>query len=197
MQNIDSFIEQINKGLDSFKLDDLPSIDLYMDQVTTLLNEKMILSGRESDDKSITKTMINNYCKSKLLPSPEKKKYSKDHLILLSMINFYKNIISINDTHTLLKEVTDNYFHNEETPVLDVANEILNVTKKLSSSDDLINLQEKCLKECSFENYEDSEYLQTLSFITVLSYQAYVRQQLIIRMIDRLNEETDDKSEKK
>lgn len=192
MQNIDSFIKRIDENLDSFTFDDLPTIDLYMDQVTTLLNEKLSIIRRDEDDKQLTKTMINNYCKSKLLPSPEKKKYSKDHLILLSLIDFYKNILSINDTQTLLTEVTDNYFHNEDSPLGTLAGELLAVTKKLSSNEDLAKLKDKCFKENSFAQYQDSEYLQTLSFITLLSYQAHVRQQLIVQLIEGLKAESDD-----
>ena len=41
--------------------------------------------------------MINNYTKNKLIPPPLKKKYSKDHMILLIFIYYFKNILSIND----------------------------------------------------------------------------------------------------
>ena len=68
-------------------LEDIPNIDLYMDQVTTFMDSKLKNTTRyPSEDKILTKTMINNYAKNDLLPPPVKKKYSKEHMILLIMI---------------------------------------------------------------------------------------------------------------
>ena len=92
----EDFIKKILDDIDTFNIDDIPNIDLYMDQVTTYLNDKFANTKRHEDDKLMTKTMINNYVKSRLLPSPEKKKYTKDHMMVLIMIYFFKNIISIN-----------------------------------------------------------------------------------------------------
>ena len=50
-----------------------PNIDLYMDQVTTFMEDNLASTKRHEDDKILTKTMINNYAKNKLLPPPEKK----------------------------------------------------------------------------------------------------------------------------
>ena len=58
------------------KPEDIPNIDLYMDQVTTFMDSQLATSKRHEDDKILTKTMINNYAKNDLLPPPEKKKYS-------------------------------------------------------------------------------------------------------------------------
>lgn len=54
--------------------DAIPSIDLYMDQVTTYLDSLLSSNLRSQEDKVFTKTMINNYTKDGLLPSPVKKK---------------------------------------------------------------------------------------------------------------------------
>ena len=93
----DKIIESILNDFNSFNIDDIPNIDLYMDQVTTYLNNKFEGSKRNDDDKLLTKTMINNYAKSRLLPPPEKKKYSKDHLmmeiiVLKEFLNYSFNI---------------------------------------------------------------------------------------------------------
>ena len=70
-------------------------------------------SKRYEEDKILTKTMINNYAKNNLLPPPEKKKYSKEHMLVLIFIYYFKNILSIKDIETLLKPITDNYFHSD------------------------------------------------------------------------------------
>ena len=100
-------------GMDYIKPEDLPNIDLYMDQVTTFMEDQLASTKRYPKDKILTKTMINNYAKNNLLPSPEKKRYSKDHLLMLIFIYYFKNILSITDIQTLLKPITDKYFKGE------------------------------------------------------------------------------------
>ena len=68
------------QNIDFIKPEDIPNIDLYMDQVTTFMDEHLASSKRFDDDKILTKTMINNYTKNKLIPPPQKKKYSKEHI---------------------------------------------------------------------------------------------------------------------
>ena len=64
---------------------DIPEIDLYMDQVIQIFEQKLSNSKRKDSDKVLTKTMINNYAKAKLLMSIKNKKYSKEHLLLMSI----------------------------------------------------------------------------------------------------------------
>lgn len=94
---INSILESVSR-IDYIKPEDIPNIDLYMDQVTTFMEEQLVSSKRYADDKILTKTMINNYAKNKLLPPPEKKRYSKEHVLMLIFIYYFKNILSINDT---------------------------------------------------------------------------------------------------
>ena len=79
---LNSILESISR-IDYVKADEIPNIDLYMDQVTTFMNDHMKSSKRYEDDKILTKTMINNYAKNELLPPPLKKKYSKEHVMVL------------------------------------------------------------------------------------------------------------------
>lgn len=76
--------------------EELPTIDLYMDQVIILLNKYLsIFSVVSNDDKIITPTMINNYVKQKIIPAPIKKKYSKMHLAYLIIVCILKQTLSI------------------------------------------------------------------------------------------------------
>ena len=102
---INSILESVSR-IDYIKPEDIPNIDLYMDQVTTFMEEQLVSSKRYADDKILTKTMINNYAKNKLLPPPEKKRYSKEHVLMLIFIYYFKNILSINDIQTLLTPIT-------------------------------------------------------------------------------------------
>ena len=83
--------------LDYVLPEDLPNIELYMDQVTTFLEEQLKNTKRFEEDKIFTKTMINNYTKNHLLPPSNKKKYSRNHMILLIYIYYLKNFLSISD----------------------------------------------------------------------------------------------------
>ena len=83
--------------------EDIPNIDLYMDQVTTFMDKCLAQYKRYDDDKVLTKTMINNYTKAKIFPAPVKKKYSRTHLMLLIMIYHLKSVLSIKDIGILFQ----------------------------------------------------------------------------------------------
>lgn len=91
--------------LEGIELSDIPNIDLYMDQVTTFFDDKLENWKLEDDDKILTKTMINNYAKADILFPPIKKKYSKEHMVLLIIIYHLKQILSLNDIHTVLSPI--------------------------------------------------------------------------------------------
>ena len=88
--------------IDYVRPEDIPNIDLYMDQITTFMDSQLEASKRHADDKILTKTMINNYAKNNLLPPPVKKKYSKEHLLIMIFIYYFKNFLSIKDIETML-----------------------------------------------------------------------------------------------
>ena len=118
--------------IDNIQLEDIPGIDLYMDQLTTFMEEKLKKTTRyPGEDKVLTKTMINNYAKNDLLPPPVRKKYSKDHLILLIFIYYYKSVLSINDIQTLLEPVKKR-FHISDTEALTLSD----IYKTICGQDD-------------------------------------------------------------
>lgn len=117
--NID-FNEFRQKGASCIiELSDIPNIDLYMDQVTTLMETKLSGYKRNEKDKILTKTMINNYAKAKLFPSPVKKKYTKNHVMMLIIIYHLKTMLSINDIGKLLSPVTNNLNEDPQSSVLE------------------------------------------------------------------------------
>ena len=93
--------------IDYVRPEDIPNIDLYMDQITTFMDSQLEASKRHADDKILTKTMINNYAKNNLLPPPEKKKYTKEHVLTLIFIYYFKNILSISDIQSILNPITN------------------------------------------------------------------------------------------
>lgn len=93
---------------------DIPDLDLYMEQLTTLIDSKLSGFKRDKGDKILTKTMINNYTKAGLLMPPVNKRYNKDHIILLILIYYLKNILSINDMRKLFAPVLNNVATRED-----------------------------------------------------------------------------------
>ncbi len=179
-------LDKLN-GIDYINPESIPNIDLYMDQITSFMDDQLEMSKRREDDKLLTKTMINNYTKNDLLPPPVKKKYSKEHLQCLIFIYYLKNILSISDIHTVLKPINEKYFGNKDGFNLeDIYKEIFDMEKEEST---------KVLKEFSkkyqiakntFKDYpeEDQELLHTFSFICLLSFDIYIKKQMIEKMVD-------------
>lgn len=100
----------MNSNISDFRIprwEELPTIELYLDQVVTLLEDYLknlvSLKDDDKDDKVITKTMINNYVKHGILKPPVNKKYNKTHIARLIVICILKQIYSINDINALIK----------------------------------------------------------------------------------------------
>ncbi|MCR5792067.1 MAG: DUF1836 domain-containing protein, partial [Lachnospiraceae bacterium] len=121
--------------LDYIKPEDLPNIDLYMDQVTTFMDEHLKSTKRYPDDKLLTKTMINNYTKNNLLPSPNKKKYSKEHMLLLIFIYYFKNVLSISDIQSIFNPLVEHFYEDDsEVSLEDIYSEIFSFQEDQAKS---------------------------------------------------------------
>ena len=112
------------------RFNELPDIDLYMDQVIQLFENKLSSLKRNDDEKILTKTMINNYAKGKLLLPIKKKKYTKEHLIIMAFIYNLKGALSINDIKISLDEVIANYDEEKASDLRDLYNDYLYESKK-------------------------------------------------------------------
>jgi hypothetical protein len=107
-KDVEFIVNKIMAGFSIIDVDDIPKIDLYMDQVLTFLGERLKRTARKSDaDKLLTKTMINNYVKNKVLIPPVKKKYGRDHILLLMVIYYMKNFLAIDDIRRLSGQESD------------------------------------------------------------------------------------------
>ena len=196
---LNSILESISK-IDYVKSIDIPNIDLYMDQVTTFMDKQMASSKRYEDDKVLTKTMINNYAKNNLLPSPEKKKYTKEHLLVLTFIYYFKSFLSIKDIEMLLRPVTDRYFHTDsKLNLTHIYDEVCSFEKDRIDTlkEELKAMYASSSETFSEENEQDREFLQLFSFICTLSFDVYVKKQIIEKLIDSLPEKFANYYEKK
>lgn len=171
---------------------DIPSIDLYMDQVTTFMDKHLKNNKRFDDDKILTKTMINNYAKNDLLPPPSKKRYSKEHVILLTFIYYFKSILSINDIKTILGPITDNYFDDtSKISLTDIYNVIYTTENDISESvkNDILDKIQISKNTFSDSSKKDKDFLQLFSLISALSFDVYIKKQMIEAIVDQINSE--------
>lgn len=172
------------------KATDIPGIDLYVDQVTTLMDSGLKSSLRYPDvDKILTKTMINNYAKNNLLPPPVKKKYSKEHILLLIFIYYYKNILSISDIQTLLGPLTEQYFNNgKEFNLEKIYEEVFTLEENQVNAmkEDVEKKFEAAQGTFQDAPEEDRDFLRKFSFICALSFDVYLKKMMIEKMVDEL-----------
>lgn len=189
--DIPSVIEEVFKRYTDgsyIKASMLPDLDLYVDQITTFLTRHLAKTIRFEDDKIMTKTMINNYTKNHLLPPPDKKKYSRDHILLMIFIYYFKNFLPISDIKTILGPLTDKYFHKDADLNLEAiyttlfskedtfVQEVLeNVMQQFHMSADLFPDAPKA----------DQASLREFSFICMLSLDIYLKKQLIEAILDK------------
>lgn len=185
---LNSILSSLSR-IDYIKASDIPDIDLYMDQVTTFMDSHLSASKRYPDDKILTKTMLNNYAKNNLLPPPLKKKYSKEHLLVMIFIYYFKGILSITDIQALLNPITDKYFQADQGFDIEALyNEVFSLEKDQvdKMKEDLAEKYK--ISHDSFHNMpeEEQEFLQTFTFICLLSFDVYIKKQLIEKLIDGL-----------
>ncbi len=194
----EKLLESICNGIDemgSVDPSDIPGLDLYMDQVTTFVGEHLKNSTRNPEsDKILTKTMINNYAKSGLLPPPVKKKYTKEHMMYLLMIFYLKGVMSIGDITALLEPMTKEVFGRPSGIGVE---DIYAVVSKFQTEqnetikkdiEEKIAKAEKILENISIadsdESIVDKNYIKIFSLVSLLGYDAYVKQLVISKIID-------------
>ncbi|MGL5151879.1 MAG: DUF1836 domain-containing protein [Clostridium sp.] len=177
-------------GLDkNIELDEIPEIDLYMDQVMQLFESKFLETKRKSDDKLLTKTMINNYAKAKLFMPINKKKYSKDHLIMLSFIYNLKGALSIGDIKQCLDEIVTSYENDEKYPLRELYIKYLTQYNK-DLEDFNCNMDEKLkqVNKLTTDEFEE-KFLLINSFINMSNMYRRMGEKIIDECFSQDNKE--------
>lgn len=91
--------QQAGKTLPAWE--ELPDIELYMDQVVALTNRYL---GNVTKEKQLTASMVNNYVKMKAMPAPVKKKYAREHLMYLIVLCVLKQVMPLSSVESILRE---------------------------------------------------------------------------------------------
>lgn len=183
---LNEVLDKLQK-MDYVKPEAVPNIDLYMDQVTTFMDSQLASTRRHENDKILTKTMINNYAKNDLLPPPKKKKYSKEHVLTLVFIYYFKNILSIGDIQTILNPITEKYFGSADGLCMeDIYQEVLKLEQGEMSHilKDLTMKYHASSKVFPDVPEDESEQLHKFAFICMLSFDVYIKKMMIEQLID-------------
>ena len=139
--------------------------------------------------------MINNYAKNNLLPPPVKKKYSKDHMLMLIFIYYFKNVLSFNDIEEFFAPITSRHFSGKASRLSleDIYREVFTLEgqEKERLKADITAKFKRAQASFSQEPEEegDSEYLKLFSFICELSFDVYLKTRLIEQIADQLRSE--------
>lgn len=176
-QELKDIIESIS-NLETIGLSDIPDIELYMDQVTTFIDDRLKSYKRHTEDKILTKTMINNYTKDRLLPPSNRKKYSKNHMILLILIYHLKSVLSIADIRTLLNAINESSDQsNDPNKCLEnIYNEFIAFQK---------NESENMFTSLNInENLENEDKASLVSTIIMLLIKSETQKMLAEKLID-------------
>jgi len=197
--DVEYIVNKILSGFTVTDVEEIPKIDLYMDQVLTFLTERLRRTARKSDaDKLLTKTMVNNYVKNKVMIPPVKKKYGRDHILLLMVIYYMKSFLSIDDIRRIVGPVSEKYAR----PTTKSAEQHSGKKHRYSMSDVYTEIfryvsggverfpeeVEKILKESdqafTESPEEDREMLRRFNVICQLSADIYLRKLLIEKLLD-------------
>lgn len=197
MENINKIIKQL--GIDaSLALEEIPQIDLYMDQVIQLFENKFTETKRNEDDKVLTKTMINNYAKGKLIFPIQNKKYSKEHLILMSLIYQLKGALSINDIKVTLQGINQKII-KEEIELESFYTSYLNLTHQNVEDfkEDIAERVKDVNEEITEDDKGNSPYLEQVLMISSLVHMSNLYRKVAEKLVDDiLNVEKEGKRHK-
>lgn len=196
MENIKHIIDSI--GIETnLTLDDIPNIDLYMDQVIQLFENKFNMSKRNQEDKIITKTMINNYAKGKLIFPIQNKKYSKEHLILMSLIYQLKGALSINDIKITLSGMNKKIINDDMDLASFYSSYLHLATQNVADfKEDIEERVTAVMEEITEDHKEDAAYLEQVLMISSLVHMSNLYRKTAERLVDGMAAEKEGKRQK-
>ncbi|WP_053957062.1 DUF1836 domain-containing protein [Inediibacterium massiliense] len=181
---------------DEIKLSDIPDLHLYIGQVQNFLTDKLSHLKRSKKDKILTTTMINNYTKDNLLMKPTKsKQYTKEHIILMILLYYLKQILSLDDIKRIFKVVLKDMSTTEDDVIalediysifIDLKNdEFRGINDTLSRNLDAILEKTKNINSQNPQEKEkDQEMAELFLVVIMLVAQAHAQKRLAEKIID-------------
>ena len=175
MATTEELLQTILQSLEKveyIKSEDIPNIDLYMDQVLTFMDRKLRSAVRpQTEDRVLTKTMINN-----------------------------KGVIPMNEIHTLLQPITDHYFQNGQAFDLEsVYKEVVSLEKEQLEDlkKDVVDKFRRAENSFTETSGEEREFLQKFALICLLSFDVYMKKMIVEQLVAELANDAKDKGARK
>ncbi len=190
MENIKKSLESWLNELNNFSFknyEELPDIELYMDQVVNFLEKQIKIFQNSSLDKQITSSMINNYVKGEVISAPIAKKYNREHLASIEEVITLKQVLSIAEVKQILDE------RYKEVPE---KAEVFNSFNKLQT-EKITNIVCEAFKHLNDIDDNDTKALINLALDFALSAIAYINISKKILFLTRVYNELEDEKDKK
>lgn len=186
--------EYIKKVLEEYRengiirSDEFPDMELYMDQAVLFLDRELQIYHKNPKEPVITKGMIGNYAKHRLMPRPVQKKYTKDHLLFLSLIFHLKSILPMNEISQLMKPLMDNY-ESEFEERIDVSRVYDGIMDLFQQKKDMLRAEveedaAKIKKTLDWEGVADDDTTELFMIIATLAVRASAEKYLAQKLLD-------------
>lgn len=173
----DDIVEKVANRSDIVSKE-IPDLDLYMDQIMTLFDQHLDDNKRYQDDKLLTKTMINNYSKAKLISPVKGKKYTKEQIIQMLMIYYLKNSLTIQEIKKILVPI-----YNHNVCLTDIYDQFLQIKDKQNQ-----NLKQFIKDQIGFEHLDIEKDEDRLVIIMLLSNLSYYLTSIVELMVDEIED---------
>ena len=177
-----------------------PDMELYIDQMVKYLNGELHIYG-DGESRPITKAMISNYTKHKMLPRPTGKRYTKEHLTFMSLVYYLKGCFSMDEIQRLMKPLIKNYTSDWDDKI-DIENmykEIITVVQKTEA--DLPARMDKQMSEIkkflANRDAADDDTSELMMFITTLIMRSNAERFIAQKLLDEFFENGINNNKKK
>ena len=200
--NRDELNEIVKDAVNDAELEssEIPAIDLYVDQILNLINEKLQEGSERYYDRQLTKTMVNNYSKEGLITPIKGKKYNKEQILQMLTIYTLKSTLSINEIKRLLKGMyaTEGFDEQELTRLYDRHLQIKEVNREYA-----FEALNGIIERNSLDISDDLDYISLVCAISAFSAylkniaQAMIAEKFPAEAVDEDAEQTFDKREQK
>lgn len=177
-------------------LSEIPKIDLYLDQILSLVSEKNEQGSDRYKERMLTKTMINNYSKEGAILPIKGKKYNRRQVLQILFIYSLKSTLSIGEIKRMfdgantIEEFGEAEFESLYSDFLMMKEHSRKETEKICDA---------VLEGLSLDTDKDADYLRLcLSLVTLSNYLKNVAEEMIaVRFPEPVSEESEDAKEEK
>ena len=148
------------------KSEEIPTIDLYVDQILNLVSECVKNGSERYFDRQLTKTMVNNYSKEGLITPIKGKKYDKEQILQILMIYTLKSTISIGEIKRLIDAMyeNENFDVNELTRMYDRYLEM-----KDANREEVTKVVDGIIERNELDVSDDLDYISLICALTAFS----------------------------